>query len=92
MPYISFVVKEVISALVKRLENVWKDTNGDMHDAIQEEEKLVGQVAAYFTKGMAADHVGDNIKTLLKACEAFIGNWRGIIRSSVRAKCSMCMI
>ena len=88
-PYISFVVKEVISALVKRLASVWKDTNEIMQDAIQEELRLVEQVAAYFTMGKAAARVGNNNKTLLKAAETFIGYGRGIVRSSFRAKCLM---
>ena len=89
LPYISFVVKEVISALVKRLASVWKDTNEIMQDAIQEQFLLVQQVATYFTMGKAAARVGNNNKTLLKAAETFIGNGRGIVRSSFRAKCLM---
>ena len=89
MPYIPFVVKEVISALVKRLENVWNDTNRIMQDAIEEQFLLVEQVATYFTMGKAAVRVGKNNKTLLKAAETFIGNGRGIVRSSFRAKCLM---
>ena len=80
LPYISFVVKEGISALVKRPENVWNDTNRIMQDAIEERFLLVEQVATYFTMGKAAVCVGKKNKTLLKAAETFIGNGRGIIR------------
>ena len=87
MPYIPFVVKEVISALVKQLENAWKDKLGIVPDVIEEQFLLVEQVATYFTMGKAAVCVGKNNKTLLKAAETFIGNGRGIIRSSFRATC-----
>ena len=75
-PYIHFVVNEIISALVKRLASVWKDSHDIMQDAIQEEEKLVGQVSAYFSMGKAAHYVGKQNKALLKACETFIANGR----------------
>ncbi len=76
MPYVNFVVNEVLTALVKRLANVWRESGQNMQDAIQEEEKLVGEVAAYFTTGKGAAHGGPNPKKLLKACDTFIANGR----------------